>query len=569
MATEIAFETSVDIGDSAQSLKSLKQEFKETQKELDGLTVGSQKYVDTLKKLGAIKDEIGDLNQEIKAFNPEGKIQAFGTVVSGLASGFQAATGAVALFGGENKELEKTLVKVQAAMAFADGIKGVVALGDSFAVLTNVMKSTAIGQKIVTALQWAWNAAVDANPIGLLVLGLVSLVAGMKALASATEDAALKQQRLNELQKENEERTETYIVAIKKRLQVAIDANERELALMKAEGASREALLAKEQEINRQKQQMLSYINGYRGQLNEEEKKQQLDLINEKKIKDAEYTKYKADEEEKQNQKYKDELAKRNEEYAKHINEIRRINKEASEQYERDLAEEAQKELERQKEQEDAEALRMFMANEKKIAENNRLMEIRIAQAKQADEQEAQNRFTIAQASNQSLQSLSDIVFSIKQANLKKGSAEELETAKKQFKINKALQLSGAIIDSSKAVMASLASAPLAIGVVPNPVGIASLASVSLASIANIAKIASSQFSESGGGGGSVPTVNAPSGQGVPNVNVPNTSSTQLNEDGTVRSTNNQQTIRAYVVETDVTRSQSRVNSLETASLIG
>ena len=107
MAIDIAYKASVDIGDGTKSLKSLKQEFKDAQKELDGLTTGSEKYIATLKKLGSIRDDIGDLNAEINAFNPEGKVQAFGNVISGVASGFQAATGAMALFGGENKELEK------------------------------------------------------------------------------------------------------------------------------------------------------------------------------------------------------------------------------------------------------------------------------------------------------------------------------------------------------------------------------------------------------------------------------------------------------------------------------
>ena len=137
---DIAFETSVDVGEGAKSLKSLKQEFKETQKELDGLTAGSDRYVASLKKLGKIKDEIGDLNNEIKSFNPEGKVQAVTTVVGGLASGFQAATGAAALFGGESKDLEKALLKVQAVMAFTEGIKGLVSLGDGFKVLGNIIK---------------------------------------------------------------------------------------------------------------------------------------------------------------------------------------------------------------------------------------------------------------------------------------------------------------------------------------------------------------------------------------------------------------------------------------------
>ena len=37
------------------------------------------------------------------------------------------------------------------------------------------------------------------------------------------------------------------------------------------------------------------------------------------------------------------------------------------------------------------------------------------------------------------------------------------------------MQLAGAVVDAGKAINASLAAAPLAIGVVPNPVGIANL----------------------------------------------------------------------------------------------
>ncbi len=102
--------------------------------------------------------------------------------------------------------------------------------------------------------------------------------------------------------------------------------------------------------------------------------------------------------------------------------------------------------------------------------------------------------FEISKSGIDSIQNLSDIVFDIKSRNLEKGSKEELKNAKKQFKINKALQLGGAIIDGAKAVTASLAAAPVAIGVVPNPIGIASLATAVTSSAATIAKIASAQF---------------------------------------------------------------------------
>jgi hypothetical protein len=66
------------------------------------------------------------------------------------------------------------------------------------------------------------------------------------------------------------------------------------------------------------------------------------------------------------------------------------------------------------------------------------------------------------------------------------------------------MNLAMAVIDGHKAITASLASAPIAVGVVPNPVGIASLTFAIATTAANIAKIASARYgggASSGGGG--------------------------------------------------------------------
>lgn len=166
----------------------------------------------------------------------------------------------------------------------------------------------------------------------------------------------------------------------------------------------------------------------------------------------------------------------------------------------------------------------------------------------------------------QGVQDLSDLVFSIKNANLKKGSAEELAAAKKQFKVNKALQLTGAVIDAARAVMTSLASAPVAIGPIPNPAGIASLALVAVASAANIAKIASKQFDAGGGGGGgAAATVSAPSAGGGGGGFTPQSlqkigGSNQLNNPMGLRSSvagGAGQPQKIYVVSQDITNSQN------------
>jgi chromosome segregation ATPase len=61
--------------------------------------------------------------------------------------------------------------------------------------------------------------------------------------------------------------------------------------------------------------------------------------------------------------------------------------------------------------------------------------------------------FEIANNSLSSIQSLTDTVFSIKQSGLRKGSEEELKSAKKQFEINKQMQIAQAIINGAQSVI--------------------------------------------------------------------------------------------------------------------
>ena len=84
MAEEIVLKVDVELEQGAKSLRTLKQEFKDTQKELDGAVIGSQKYYATLKKLGDLKGDMGDLNATINAFDGENKIAVGRPILSTL-----------------------------------------------------------------------------------------------------------------------------------------------------------------------------------------------------------------------------------------------------------------------------------------------------------------------------------------------------------------------------------------------------------------------------------------------------------------------------------------------------
>lgn len=572
MATEIAFQTSVDIGEGAKSLRSLKEEFKETQKELDGLTVGSEKYVQTLSKLGKVKDEIGDLNSEIAAFHPEGKIQAFGTVVNGVASGFQAATGAAALFGGENKELEKTLVKLQAVMAFTEGLKGLASLGDGFKVLSNVIKANPIFLivGVIAAIGGAMYALKDkigvvgdafdflGEIISTVVQGIKDFTDWIGITSNASDDLAAKT-----------------ISNAKKMGQAVTDRYDLEIAKAQAAGKTTFDLEKQKQEAIiqtlRVEAEAIVAAAKARGNFTDEENKRFTELIastqkaaNEISIIEIKMQKERDDAEEKRTEKIRQEQKKRQDDYVKHLEELRKRDAEILAQQRAEEEKDKQEQEEKRAKEQEAADIAYINAGQKRIEDNKKQIEKENEEKLKSEEALEKSRFEIAQASARSLQSLSDLYFILKMSNVRKGSAEELRAAKQQFKINKALAIQSTIISGIQGVVNALSAQ----SVIPEPYGtilkVANAVAVGIATAANVAKIASTQFNEGGGGGGSVPSISAPSSQNAPSINAPSSSTTQLNPNGTVKSSQpNTIVIQNNISEMDLTKVQKKTANIE------
>ena len=196
MAQDLVINGKIVIDDSQASapVKSIKAQLKEANAELIQMSEKfgetSVEAVNAAKKVADLKDRIGDAKALTEAFSPDKKFQAFSAALSGVAGGFAAVQGAQALFGTESKELEKTLVKVQSAMALSQGLSAVTESIDAFKNLGTVMKSIPIIQKAITAAQWLWNAAMDANPVGAIIIAITALIAGIVALTKYFMDNA-------------------------------------------------------------------------------------------------------------------------------------------------------------------------------------------------------------------------------------------------------------------------------------------------------------------------------------------------------------------------------------------
>ena len=164
-------------GNAESTVKSFKTQLKEAKIEAQQLvaTFGefSNEALAGQQKVANLSDQMEDFNDRVKALNPD-KFAKVNTVVSGVANGFQAAQGAMALFGSESADLQKTLVKVQGAMALSQGLAGLGAVRQQFTALALQAKGTLV--KAFSTLK----GAMSALGIGLLIAGLAYVIANFE-----------------------------------------------------------------------------------------------------------------------------------------------------------------------------------------------------------------------------------------------------------------------------------------------------------------------------------------------------------------------------------------------------
>ena len=178
----MALNATIDLTVKKPDFKSMKSEIKE-------LTVAAQQAVMQFGEfspearkaesaLAGARDRMEDFSDRVKAVNPD-KFAQLQTIVSGVARGFQAAQGAMALFGSESKDLERTMIKLQGAMALADGLEGLGKIQQQFkAIFTDVIAGA---KKAFAAIK----AGIGSTGIGLIVIALGSIVAYWDEIKSA------------------------------------------------------------------------------------------------------------------------------------------------------------------------------------------------------------------------------------------------------------------------------------------------------------------------------------------------------------------------------------------------
>lgn len=206
MAENLNLNINVDTSGASSSVGSLKKQLREAQAEVTALAdkfgATSKEAIAAAKRAAELKDAIGDAKALTDAFNPDAKFKALTASLSGVAGGFGAIQGAMALFGAESDNVQKTLLKVQSAMAISQGLQAVGESIDSFKQLGAVIQNSTTLQKANNAataaaatVQRLFTGAVNETAVGFKVLkgaiaatGIGLILVALGAIVSYWDD---------------------------------------------------------------------------------------------------------------------------------------------------------------------------------------------------------------------------------------------------------------------------------------------------------------------------------------------------------------------------------------------
>jgi len=260
-----------------ENLGNLKQQLKAAQVEVQTLAdkfgATSAQAVEAAKKAAILKDKIGDAKALTDAFNPDAKFKALSGALTGVAAGFSVVTGAMAVFGKQNEDVEKALLKVQGAMALASGAQAIGESIDAFKQLGAVLKANTVVQQVLTVATRIYNAVMAANPIGAIIVAITALIAAGYALVKMFQSSADANEKAEGAIKRNNEALKEQTKTINKTNEALKTKNGHEYEMAKAAGASSKALRElslkhAEEEVALQKASLATAKNTYEKEKN-------------------------------------------------------------------------------------------------------------------------------------------------------------------------------------------------------------------------------------------------------------------------------------------------------------
>ena len=157
---------------------------------------GTEQFKKLIIEAARLEDQIGDTRARVANLAADTfKFDAAVEAVQGLAAGFEIAQGAAALFGDESEDLQRALLKVQAATAVANGVQQIAnLLLEESKVKTLALSAAQRVYSFVTeastAKTKAFRLALVSTGVGALVVALGFLIEKFIGAGDAAKEAA-------------------------------------------------------------------------------------------------------------------------------------------------------------------------------------------------------------------------------------------------------------------------------------------------------------------------------------------------------------------------------------------
>jgi myosin heavy subunit len=170
--------TTASVNNLGKSSQSLKSRLREIKNELAGLDEGSKRFQELSREAGVLEDRIGDVNARVRrlASDTQG-LDALLGAAQGIAGAFSIAQGAAALFGKENEDLQKALLRVQASLSVLNGLQAVAATLNKDSAFSVIALGKA--KQLYTWATTGATAATNAFRAALIATGVGAAVAGL------------------------------------------------------------------------------------------------------------------------------------------------------------------------------------------------------------------------------------------------------------------------------------------------------------------------------------------------------------------------------------------------------
>jgi hypothetical protein len=231
--------------DTQKATQSAKARLRDLQKQMLDLEAAGQKNTDQFRRMaaeaGSLKDAIGDTSAQVKALASDTRtLDTFTSAIQGIAGGFAVAQGAAALFGEESEDVQKAMMKVQAALALVNGATAVAnALNKDSALMVNLNAAAqrvyAIAVGTSSGALKAFRIALVSTGIGAAVVAIGLLIANFDKLTAAVKGFLG--------------------IKVKENLDEQIKSMERAAEIAKERGATEAEVFAMEFDISRKRLQ--------------------------------------------------------------------------------------------------------------------------------------------------------------------------------------------------------------------------------------------------------------------------------------------------------------------------